>query len=50
MDAGSRWAHSVNNISDGCYSGSGWNSAVCPDNLSCSKNCALEGIEENEWS
>lgn len=50
MDAGSRWAHSINNTSDSCYSGSGWNSVVCPDNLSCSKNCALEGIEENDWN
>lgn len=43
-DADARWLHNVDGYTE-CKGASGWNSTFCPDPLTCSKNCALEGIE-----
>lgn len=41
LDANWRWVHSVNSTDD-CFN-IGWNASLCPDDISCATNCALEG-------
>jgi cellulose 1,4-beta-cellobiosidase len=48
MDANWRWLHNVGGY-ENCYDG-GWNATFCPDSDSCCKNCALDGIPQEEWS
>jgi cellulose 1,4-beta-cellobiosidase len=42
LDSNWRWLHAVGN-STNCYTGNTWNTTLCPDNVSCAKNCALDG-------
>ncbi|QDS76700.1 hypothetical protein FKW77_000767 [Venturia effusa] len=44
-DADARWLHNINGTSE-CKGSSGWNPTFCPDPVTCSKNCALEGIAD----
>lgn len=50
LDANWRWLHDVD---DGgyhnCYGTDGWNKKYCADAKSCSRECALEGLEEADW-
>lgn len=32
-----------------CYSGTSWNTTHCPDPVTCAKNCALSGIDKNDF-
>ncbi|KAF5325111.1 hypothetical protein D9619_009566 [Psilocybe cf. subviscida] len=44
LDANWRWLH----VKDGytnCYTGNKWNATVCPDNLTCAQNCAVDGAD-----
>jgi len=54
MDANWRWLHNVggyyNCFDGGSQNSTGWNSTYCPDSDSCCKNCALDGVEEPDWS
>ncbi|TVY90591.1 putative endo-beta-1,4-glucanase [Lachnellula willkommii] len=43
LDASYRWLHNVGGY-DNCVS-QGFNTSVCPDAESCSKDCALEGVD-----
>ena len=33
-----------------CYSGNLWDSSLCPDPDTCTNNCAIDGIDNNDWS
>lgn len=48
MDANWRWLHNVDGYLN-CYDGA-WNATFCPDSDSCCNNCALDGVEQNDWS
>ncbi|KAK4961763.1 hypothetical protein LTR10_002254 [Elasticomyces elasticus] len=42
LDANWRWLHSTSGATN-CYDGNTWNSALCPDPVTCAANCALDG-------
>ncbi|RFU76296.1 cellobiohydrolase i [Trichoderma arundinaceum] len=42
IDANWRWTHSVQNTQN-CYDGNTWSSTLCPDDVTCAKNCCLDG-------
>jgi hypothetical protein len=44
LDANWRWTHGTSG-STNCYTGSKWDTAQCPDNKTCAKNCVVEGAE-----
>ncbi|RDW61389.1 glucanase-3 [Coleophoma crateriformis] len=44
VDANWRWLHNVGG-STNCYTGNTWNAALCPDDVTCATNCALEGAD-----
>jgi len=48
MDANWRWLHKVGDYKN-CYEGVTWDKNFCPDNVSCAKNCALEGVPKEDW-
>jgi len=48
LDANWRWIHGINGYSN-CYDGTSWNSQFCPDDVTCAKNCALEGVPQSDW-
>lgn len=42
IDANWRWTHSVQNTNN-CYNGNTWDPTLCPDDVTCAKNCCLDG-------
>ncbi|CAL5873041.1 uncharacterized protein PFLUO_LOCUS7310 [Penicillium psychrofluorescens] len=44
IDANWRWVHSVNS-STNCYTGNTWDATLCPDDVTCAANCALDGAD-----
>jgi cellulose 1,4-beta-cellobiosidase len=42
LDANWRWTHETNSTTN-CYTGNTWNTAICPDDVTCAANCALDG-------
>jgi cellulose 1,4-beta-cellobiosidase len=44
LDANWRWVHNVGG-STNCYTGNTWNTALCPDDVTCAANCALDGAD-----
>jgi len=48
LDANWRWLHSTSGYQD-CYKGKEWNTELCPDPATCSKNCALEGVTKDKY-
>ncbi|KAF8596983.1 cellobiohydrolase I-II [Ceratobasidium sp. AG-I] len=44
LDADKRWLHSTGGYSN-CYTGNRWEPTLCPDPLTCAKNCAIEGAD-----
>jgi cellulose 1,4-beta-cellobiosidase len=44
VDANWRWLHSTSG-STNCYTGNAWNAALCPDDVTCAANCALDGAD-----
>ena len=47
LDANWRWLHDKAGYTN-CYTGNTWNKALCPDPITCSSNCALEGAKYAE--
>lgn len=47
MDANWRWSHSLQGY-DNCFTGSSWDQTKCPDNMSCARNCAIDGIDQGD--
>jgi cellulose 1,4-beta-cellobiosidase len=44
IDSNWRWLH-VNDDYTNCYDGNKWDATSCPDNASCTQNCAMEGAD-----
>ncbi|KAI0660696.1 cellobiohydrolaseI [Cubamyces menziesii] len=44
LDSNWRWLHSTSG-SNNCYTGNTWDTSLCPDPVTCSKNCALDGAD-----
>ncbi|KAH9119813.1 hypothetical protein AeMF1_007713, partial [Aphanomyces euteiches] len=44
LDANWRWTHNVGGYTN-CYTGNKWDTTLCPDPATCSKNCALDGAD-----
>jgi len=44
LDANWRWLHSTSGATN-CYTGNTWDKTLCPDNVSCAANCALDGAD-----
>ena len=48
LDSNWRWLHSTTGYTN-CYTGNRWDQSLCPDSATCTANCALEGIDQNQW-
>ena len=44
VDSNWRWTH-VTSGTKNCYTGNSWDSSICPDGVTCAKNCALDGAD-----
>lgn len=44
IDANWRWVHETNS-STNCYTGNTWDTSICPDDVTCAANCALDGAD-----
>jgi cellulose 1,4-beta-cellobiosidase len=44
LDSNWRWLHSTSS-STNCYTGNTWNATLCPDDVTCAANCALDGAD-----
>ncbi|KAJ5715885.1 uncharacterized protein N7483_013066 [Penicillium malachiteum] len=44
IDSNWRWIHDVNS-STNCYTGNTWDTTLCPDDVTCATNCALDGAD-----
>src|ERR1700744_5040442 len=44
IDANWRWVHDVNSTTN-CYTGNTWDATLCPDDVTCAANCALDGAD-----
>ncbi|KAJ5712415.1 hypothetical protein N7493_008883 [Penicillium malachiteum] len=44
IDSNWRWVHDVNS-STNCYTGNEWDTTLCPDDVTCATNCALDGAD-----
>jgi len=49
MDANWAWSHKVGTYTN-CYTGSAWDKNLCPDPVSCAKNCALDTGSVSEYA
>ncbi|KAJ1305183.1 hypothetical protein OPQ81_000214 [Rhizoctonia solani] len=44
LDANWRWVHTTSGYTN-CYTGQKWDSSICPDGVTCAKNCAVDGAD-----
>jgi len=44
IDSNWRWTHSTSGTTN-CYTGNTWDSSLCPDPQTCTKNCAIDGAD-----
>ncbi|KAF8603702.1 cellobiohydrolase I [Ceratobasidium sp. AG-I] len=44
LDSNWRWVHSTSGATN-CYTGQKWDATLCPDAVTCAKNCALDGAD-----
>jgi len=49
IDSNWRWLHHTGDTTN-CYTGNTWDKTLCPDVATCTKNCALEGVDQNTWT
>lgn len=49
IDSNWRWLHQTGQPKN-CYTGNTWDQSLCPDAATCTKNCALEGVDQNTWT
>merc|ERR1712212_284336 len=49
LDSNWRWTHKVNDYKN-CYTGNTWDKTLCPDAKTCTKNCALDGVDYATWA
>lgn len=48
LDGNWRWVHDQGYTN--CYKGSDWDKSLCPDPLTCSKNCRLDGVGLDQYA
>lgn len=48
IDSNWRWTHSRSSLTN-CYTGNKWDASLCPDAATCTKNCAIDGADENKY-
>ncbi|KAJ7842414.1 cellulase [Mycena leptocephala] len=44
LDSNWRWTHQTTSTTN-CYTGNTWNTALCPDPVTCAANCAVDGAD-----
>ena len=44
LDSNWRWLHTTTGYTN-CYTGNAWDPTLCPDPVTCAKNCALDGAD-----
>ncbi|KAJ6584925.1 cellulase [Mycena capillaripes] len=44
LDGNWRWTHQTTSTTN-CYTGNTWDTALCPDPVTCAANCALDGAD-----
>lgn len=44
LDANWRWTHITSGYKN-CYTGNSWDTSICHDGVTCSRNCALDGVD-----
>jgi len=44
LDSNWRWVHTTSGYTN-CYTGNTWNATICPDDVTCAANCALDGAD-----
>ncbi|TDL15869.1 cellulase [Rickenella mellea] len=44
LDSNWRWLHTTTGFTN-CYTGNLWDATLCPDPVTCAKNCALDGAD-----
>ncbi|KAF7795216.1 hypothetical protein EIP86_006366 [Pleurotus ostreatoroseus] len=44
LDSNWRWLHTTTGYTN-CYTGNTWDATLCPDPVTCAKNCALDGAD-----
>ena len=44
IDSNWRWTHITSGYKN-CYTGNSWDTSICPDGVTCAKNCALDGAD-----
>ena len=44
IDSNWRWTHITSGYKN-CYTGNKWDTSICPDGVTCAKNCALDGAD-----
>jgi cellulose 1,4-beta-cellobiosidase len=45
IDANWRWTHEGVSGTTNCYTGNLWDTTICPDGVTCAKNCAIDGAD-----
>jgi len=48
IDANWRWDHKTGSPTN-CYTGNKWDPTFCPDWQTCTKNCAVDGVDSQTW-
>jgi len=48
IDSNWRWTHATSSLTN-CYTGNKWDQTLCPDAATCTKNCAIDGADENKY-
>lgn len=48
IDSNWRWTHKVGDYTN-CYTGNKWDTSLCPDVDTCTKNCAIDGADINKY-
>ena len=44
VDSNWRWTH-VTSGTKNCYTGNTWDTSICPDGVTCARNCAIDGAD-----
>jgi cellulose 1,4-beta-cellobiosidase len=44
LDSNWRWTHTTSGYTN-CYTGNLWDATLCPDAVTCAKNCAIDGAD-----
>ena len=44
IDSNWRWTHTTSGYKN-CYTGNTWDTSLCPDGVTCARNCALDGAD-----